>query len=146
MGVFLRQGGMKHGGVVGGEHDRNAVSQKAGQRVVLDGGFGGTELGGERAGHEIAGGADLEGDTAVSEQVQEGGIVDGRDAVADAFDGEEFDRFADFIRAAHFAGMDQTAEGAALKKSAKRDRKSTRLNSSHVEISYAVFCLKKKTN
>src|SRR5437868_12516899 len=27
---------------------------------------------------------------------------------------------------------------------AKRDRKSTRLNSSHVSISYAVFCLKKK--
>src|SRR5690349_22468582 len=25
-----------------------------------------------------------------------------------------------------------------------QDRKSTRLNSSHVEISYAVFCLKKK--
>src|SRR5438874_6697470 len=25
-----------------------------------------------------------------------------------------------------------------------KDRKSTRLNSSHVEISYAVFCLKKK--
>src|SRR5690625_5983926 len=27
-----------------------------------------------------------------------------------------------------------------------RDRKSTRLNSSHVAISYAVFCLKKKNN
>src|SRR5207253_1121138 len=27
----------------------------------------------------------------------------------------------------------------------RRDRKSTRLNSSHVAISYAVFCLKKKT-
>src|SRR5690554_7072576 len=26
-----------------------------------------------------------------------------------------------------------------------KDRKSTRLNSSHVRISYAVFCLKKKT-
>src|SRR5256886_8033870 len=26
-----------------------------------------------------------------------------------------------------------------------RDRKSTRLNSSHSQISYAVFCLKKKT-
>src|SRR5438067_5765552 len=26
-----------------------------------------------------------------------------------------------------------------------KDRKSTRLNSSHVSISYAVFCLKKKT-
>src|SRR5690349_23295949 len=30
------------------------------------------------------------------------------------------------------------------KDAAVRDRKSTRLNSSHVEISYAVFCLKKK--
>src|SRR5207249_12017667 len=28
----------------------------------------------------------------------------------------------------------------------KVDRKSTRLNSSHVSISYAVFCLKKKKN
>src|SRR3989442_2987402 len=28
--------------------------------------------------------------------------------------------------------------------SGERDRKSTRLNSSHVRISYAVFCLKKK--
>src|SRR6266513_3541005 len=29
---------------------------------------------------------------------------------------------------------------------AARDRKSTRLNSSHVSSSYAVFCLKKKTD
>src|SRR3712207_6861956 len=29
---------------------------------------------------------------------------------------------------------------------AGRDRKSTRLNSSHANISYAVFCLKKKTS
>src|SRR5256886_3110894 len=28
----------------------------------------------------------------------------------------------------------------------RRDRKSTRLNSSHSQISYAVFCLKKKKN
>src|SRR5690606_41804516 len=28
----------------------------------------------------------------------------------------------------------------------RQDRKSTRLNSSHVKISYAVFCLKKKKN
>src|SRR3712207_7513360 len=35
----------------------------------------------------------------------------------------------------------------ALKRSAGlKDRKSTRLNSSHANISYAVFCLKKKTN
>src|SRR5690554_7079564 len=30
--------------------------------------------------------------------------------------------------------------------SIEEDRKSTRLNSSHVRISYAVFCLKKKNN
>src|SRR2546430_8186731 len=31
-------------------------------------------------------------------------------------------------------------------KQAREDRKSTRLNSSHSQISYAVFCLKKKKN
>src|SRR3712207_8557422 len=35
---------------------------------------------------------------------------------------------------AHYYGM------------AQQDRKSTRLNSSHANISYAVFCLKKKKN
>src|SRR6266496_1785910 len=33
---------------------------------------------------------------------------------------------------------------ASVNMASGRDRKSTRLNSSHVEISYAVFCLKKK--
>src|SRR5439155_23519126 len=36
----------------------------------------------------------------------------------------------------------RAARGSA--EPAQRDRKSTRLNSSHVAISYAVFCLKKK--
>src|SRR6266496_5216084 len=36
------------------------------------------------------------------------------------------------------------ATGARRHGAVLRDRKSTRLNSSHVEISYAVFCLKKK--
>src|SRR2546430_4398219 len=31
-------------------------------------------------------------------------------------------------------------------RNAREDRKSTRLNSSHSQISYAVFCLKKKNN
>src|SRR5438874_8366644 len=38
------------------------------------------------------------------------------------------------------AAVDQRHAPAAL------DRKSTRLNSSHVETSYAVFCLKKKSH
>src|SRR5690606_41221874 len=37
------------------------------------------------------------------------------------------------------------AGGLVSRRGAVRDRKSTRLNSSHVKISYAVFCLKKKT-
>src|SRR5690606_41826666 len=35
-------------------------------------------------------------------------------------------------------------EGGSLPPCGAEDRKSTRLNSSHVKISYAVFCLKKK--
>src|SRR5256885_3916124 len=35
--------------------------------------------------------------------------------------------------------------GQAMPEEPMRDRKSTRLNSSHLVISYAVFCLKKKT-
>src|SRR5256885_3931839 len=36
------------------------------------------------------------------------------------------------------------ARGMALETHVAADRKSTRLNSSHLVISYAVFCLKKK--
>src|SRR5690349_22630426 len=51
-------------------------------------------------------------------------------------------------------GLDRPSEGTiyfgqkdiARLSDTELDRKSTRLNSSHVEISYAVFCLKKKKN
>src|SRR3712207_7483674 len=44
------------------------------------------------------------------------------------------------------AGLAVVLAGAAQAQPAQpgRDRKSTRLNSSHANISYAVFCLKKK--
>src|SRR3712207_7829764 len=42
------------------------------------------------------------------------------------------------------AGAPAVARAAAQR--ANSDRKSTRLNSSHANISYAVFCLKKKIN
>src|SRR6266496_5041435 len=46
-------------------------------------------------------------------------------------------------RAPTAAGLTTTA-ACGRRDDPARDRKSTRLNSSHVEISYAVFCLKKK--
>src|SRR3712207_7623673 len=43
----------------------------------------------------------------------------------------------------HIAGDNRHA-ALALRHDIREDRKSTRLNSSHANISYAVFCLKKK--
>src|SRR2546430_7891716 len=40
--------------------------------------------------------------------------------------------------------FDRIARDGVLAEPLRRDRKSTRLNSSHSQISYAVFCLKKK--
>src|SRR5690606_41656594 len=68
-------------------------------------------------------------------------------------DGDE--RLQDAARRAHERGVglgvdvadDEHAarpEAAQERRLPQRDRKSTRLNSSHVKISYAVFCLKKK--
>src|SRR5437899_3658172 len=48
--------------------------------------------------------------------------------------------------AGHDAADDDTADDQASDdERGAEDRKSTRLNSSHLGISYAVFCLKKKT-
>src|SRR5437870_8420892 len=46
-------------------------------------------------------------------------------------------------RGADATGLDRGARTSLHR--GRRDRKSTRLNSSHVAISYAVFCSKKKT-
>src|SRR5690625_5347011 len=70
-------------------------------------------------------------------------------ALATAADGERLTRecFGDAVvwvpwrRPGFQLGLD-----IAEIKAQNPDRKSTRLNSSHVAISYAVFCLKKKNN
>src|SRR2546430_15675325 len=49
-----------------------------------------------------------------------------------------YERFFPLVR----GGLTMTAKRKARTREA--DRKSTRLNSSHSQISYAVFCLKKK--
>src|SRR5690606_40719459 len=49
-------------------------------------------------------------------------------------------------RAVEVIGDLRSADRIAVVVPGAEDRKSTRLNSSHVKISYAVFCLKKKNN
>src|SRR3712207_7863282 len=49
-------------------------------------------------------------------------------------------------RAAVVRRSQRKHSAAATSMGSSRDRKSTRLNSSHANISYAVFCLKKKKN
>src|SRR5690625_3484135 len=53
------------------------------------------------------------------------------------------ERFA--IAQGSFADLSQLVTQRGMNGQLAGDRKSTRLNSSHVAISYAVFCLKKKT-
>src|SRR5690606_40816010 len=62
-----------------------------------------------------------------------------RRAAEQAFDGGELDLIAHGRRGSMRVDVVDVA-----RLDASPDRKSTRLNSSHVKISYAVFCLKKK--
>src|SRR2546427_4915998 len=64
-------------------------------------------------------------------------LIEWRMIVEPEFDGRRGIRFLEV----HFA---QHLEGMRGHHRSIRDRKSTRLNSSHSQISYAVFCLKKK--
>src|SRR3954471_20072185 len=53
--------------------------------------------------------------------------------------------YTTLFRSRSACGRSAGRRGAApVRPGARGDRESTRLNSSHVEISYAVFCLKKK--
>src|SRR5690349_24204284 len=56
---------------------------------------------------------------------------------------EKFAKVFDVTKRARDAAVSFVSDAVAAGRTIE-DRKSTRLNSSHVEISYAVFCLKKK--
>src|SRR3712207_7359282 len=65
-----------------------------------------------------------------------GGRVTSEAPAAEAHEHSHADVSGGWLRAAVFGAMDGLVTNT--------DRKSTRLNSSHANISYAVFCLKKK--
>src|SRR5439155_27308714 len=81
-----------------------------------------------------------------SDEIHERGLAaarraDDRDRLARL--GRERHVAEDRVLGARIAELDGLEFDAAARPG---DRKSTRLNSSHVAISYAVFCLKKKKN
>src|SRR3712207_7379470 len=79
---------------------------------------------------------------AVGRQHHRQSTVDGAQAVADGRVRYPPPQFADEALLA----VGEVALVAALGIAAFQDRKSTRLNSSHANISYAVFCLKKQNH
>src|SRR3712207_8019397 len=60
--------------------------------------------------------------------------------------GEVLERLAQRLLGEDLRGTLVGRLGALVGDELAEDRKSTRLNSSHANISYAVFCLKKKNN
>src|SRR5436305_11836072 len=68
----------------------------------------------------------------------------GEDFWPETFDRSVIDRWITVSDRDAFLTTRRLAQVEGIQRSI--DRKSTRLNSSHVRISYAVFCLKKKKN
>src|SRR5690606_42013255 len=58
---------------------------------------------------------------------------------------KQVEKAADNVWQSNRTNGQETKKKRSATQSKKQDRKSTRLNSSHVKISYTVFCLKKKT-
>src|SRR3712207_7099732 len=69
--------------------------------------------------------------------------------VRDVVDADGLERVFSILRAPHTeepTNWSRRYKANLEKLHSGKDRKSTRLNSSHANISYAVFCLKKKNN
>src|SRR2546426_9300847 len=67
----------------------------------------------------------------------------------DRSEAQRFQALLDVRRRDHLGDLAAPLVDQLLRRTGRRhdpDRKSTRLNSSHLVISYAVFCLKKKKN
>src|SRR5205085_3803984 len=74
-------------------------------------------------------------------------VITDMDTARDAWSiasGNYASRFAPAVGGAVQLACDRLKEKLARAAAGQLDRKSTRLNSSHSQISYAVFCLKKK--
>src|SRR5699024_4625522 len=103
------------------DHDFNWFDATAGESEPYDDQGHGTHVTGTMVGHETDG----------SNQV---GVAPGAEFISVKAFTESGGTDADLLEAAEWIMAPTDADGNA------RDRKSTRLNSSHVSTSYAVFC------
>src|SRR2546427_3721822 len=112
-------------------------------------------------GVHVGGETHLERDLPLDHVFEQRGVFPQSSTVADPLGAALMERLVDGLRAIPFPGV-AGARHAVLRRvlergrvvargkpplgarQVERDRKSTRLNSSHSQISYAVFCLKKK--
>src|SRR3712207_6841372 len=72
-------------------------------------------------------------------------IITGNGTIETAISAMKLGAYDYISKPYRMAEIDLLVRRAWEKRRLVRDRKSTRLNSSHANISYAVFCLKKKT-
>lgn len=108
---FFKKTCAEHGGIVGGESDRDTVAEKFRQGVKRDSVMSGVQLDVQSVGAEVAGDANFEWNFASRESVHQRGTADGGDAVADAFDAEKVDGVLDLLGAAGFSGMGDEVQG-----------------------------------
>src|SRR5690348_17804639 len=73
-------------------------------------------------------------------------VSSGREAIAKVGGGDRPDFIILDVLMPELNGLETLKELMQVDRSLNVDRKSTRLNSSHPSISYAVFCLKKKNS
>jgi len=96
---------MKHGGIVGGEGDGNALAEEFGEWMVRDSAMSGIQLNIQGVGAEVAGQTNFQRDFASDKCVHERGTANGGDAVADAFDVEDVDGIFDLFRSTGFSSV-----------------------------------------
>src|SRR5256885_3737544 len=131
-GAGVRRRGVGHlvgvGGVAAGAAQRGAMRARVGGAGVPEAAEAPVRV-------AVTGGAVEPGDHVPGGEAEGAGVVVAGGAAADK---------ARVIDLRRFPGEGAVAGIALLGGRGVGDRKSTRLNSSHLVISYAVFCLKKK--
>src|SRR5438105_11045724 len=81
---------------------------------------------GNDGGADVAGGAEIEGDIAGPQPIQQARIIDGADAVGDALHAQNLDRIPDAQRTGYLAGVGPQAQPVLSRQTKGRSERSRR--------------------